>query len=94
MTAPPLVRQNGPAIRAIRRLNGMTPAALAERSGFENEQSLRNIESEHRSASEEALERIAAALEVEVAAIRRMPLSWSFRNVLTAVPEPARQAAS
>lgn len=93
MTASPLTRQNGFAIRTIRQIKGITPKDLAERCGLKHTQSLRNIETEQKSVSEEALNKIAQALDVDAAAIRRLPLSWSIRSVVGVVPVPERQAS-
>jgi transcriptional regulator with XRE-family HTH domain len=61
-------RQNGAAIRALRRKDGQSVRELAEAAGL-GEQPLRNIENGFRQASWEALARIAKALSVPVAAI-------------------------
>jgi transcriptional regulator with XRE-family HTH domain len=62
--------QNGAAIRELRRRDGMSVAALAERVDC-HPQSLRNIELDRRPASREILARIARELRVELAAITR-----------------------
>jgi DNA-binding XRE family transcriptional regulator len=69
-----LKRQNGAAIRALRKLdaNDMSLYDLAEAIGLKT-QVLRNIENETSQASWEALGRIAAALCVPLAAITRWP---------------------
>jgi len=68
VTQTQVVRQHGPAIRALRRKDGLSVAALAARCGL-HEQSLRNIELERRPASWEALNTIARQLRVDVAAV-------------------------
>jgi transcriptional regulator with XRE-family HTH domain len=66
-------RQNGAAIRVIRKLSGMSPAALAEAAGIA-EQSLRNIENDSRPASIPVITAIAVALKVPTEAITRTGL--------------------
>ncbi|WP_326646108.1 helix-turn-helix transcriptional regulator [Streptosporangium sp. NBC_01755] len=68
MTQTNTVRQHGPAIRALRRKDGLSCAVLAERVGL-HEQSLRNIELDRKPASWETLNAIARALRVEVAVV-------------------------
>jgi transcriptional regulator with XRE-family HTH domain len=68
-----IVRQNGAAIRALRRKDGQSVSDLAESVGL-SAQGLTNIENEFRQASPEALNRIARALSVPVAAITRTPV--------------------
>jgi transcriptional regulator with XRE-family HTH domain len=63
-------RQNGVAIRVIRKLSGMSPGELAGEVGIE-EQSLRNIENGTRPASNPVINAIAGALGVPVEAITR-----------------------
>jgi transcriptional regulator with XRE-family HTH domain len=72
-TADVMTRQNGAAIRALRRKDGQSVSDLAEACGLTNAQSLVNIENEFRQASIELLNRIARALGVPVAAILRDP---------------------
>lgn len=67
-TRAPL-RQNGIAIRALRRKEGLSVDELATAVGI-TPPHMRNIENELRSASEEHLARIAKVLEVPLAAIR------------------------
>ena len=69
-----LKRQNGAAIRAMRKLdaNDMSLYDLAEAIGLKP-QVLRNIENETAQASWEALGRMARALTVPLAAITRWP---------------------
>lgn len=62
------VRQHGPAIRALRRKDGLSVQSLADRVGL-HAQSLRNIELDRRPASWETLNAIARALRVDVAAV-------------------------
>ena len=69
-TEPPQGRQNGAAIRVIRKLSGMSPADLAAAIGIA-EQSLRNIENDSRPASEAVLYAIAGRLDVPLRAITR-----------------------
>ena len=64
------VRQNGFAIRELRKREGLTPDQLAATVHISTPH-LRNIENEHKSASVEHLARIAQALDVSIAAIRR-----------------------
>jgi DNA-binding XRE family transcriptional regulator len=63
-------RQNGAAIRALRRKDGQQVSELAETVGLHT-QALVNIENGFRQASWETLSRIARALCVPVAAIVR-----------------------
>ena len=63
-------RQNGAAIRALRRKDGQSVSDFAEATGL-YVQALRNIENGSRQASWETLNRIANALCVPVAAIVR-----------------------
>lgn len=71
-TADLRTRQNGPAIRALRRKDGRQVSDLAEVVGL-HPQALTNIENEFRQASPETLSRIARALCVPIAAITRDP---------------------
>jgi DNA-binding XRE family transcriptional regulator len=66
-------RQNGAAIRALRRKDGQRVSDLAETCGL-HAQALVNIENGFRQASWEALHRIAKALCVPVAAISNDPV--------------------
>lgn len=71
MSTPDLrTRQNGAAIRALRRKDGQSVSDLAEALGM-HPQAVTNIENEFRQASPETLSRIARALGVPVAAIMR-----------------------
>jgi transcriptional regulator with XRE-family HTH domain len=65
-------RQNGAAIRALRRESGEKVSVLATASGLHT-QALVNIENGSRQASWEALNRLARALGVPLAAITRDP---------------------
>jgi len=64
------VRQNGPAIRALREKDGWSQTALAEAAGMTQANYWR-IEAEAANARVESLNRIARALRVPVAAIMR-----------------------
>lgn len=69
MAAKTALRQNGIAIRALRRKEGLSVDDLATAVGV-TAPHMRNIENELRSASEEHLARIAKVLDVPLAAIR------------------------
>lgn len=64
-------RHNGFAIRDFRLTRGMTVDDLAKQTDI-SAPHLRNIENEHRDASDEHLNRIARVLDVRVAALRRV----------------------
>lgn len=70
MTSEPAGKQNGLAIRALRRMARLTAAELAEQVGL-HEQALRNIENGSRPASDTAIYAIAQALGVPAGAITR-----------------------
>jgi transcriptional regulator with XRE-family HTH domain len=74
-TTSETVRQNGPAVRALRQREGLTVDALSKRvtaAGINlSVPHLRNIENEHKNASVAHLAAIAKALDVPLAAIRR-----------------------
>jgi transcriptional regulator with XRE-family HTH domain len=59
-------KPNGAQIRSRRRERGLTTAQLADRVGFTNEASLRNIEGRGDVVSEIKLHRIARELGVAV----------------------------
>lgn len=69
-TEQPRGRQNGAAIRVIRKLQRLSTADLAEAVGL-GEQSLRNIENGSRPASDEVIFALARTLGVPVGAITR-----------------------
>lgn len=64
------IRQNGFAIRELRKREGLTPDQLAIACEISTPH-LRNIENENKSASVEHIARIAAVLHVSIASIRR-----------------------
>lgn len=66
-------RQNGAAIRALRRKTGRKVGVLARECGL-HPQALVNIENGSRQASIETCELLARALRVDVAAILRDPV--------------------
>lgn len=68
----PDLLQNGTAIRCLREKDGWSVRALADRAGI-SQAALSYIELEDRSASPHVLNRIARALCVPEAAIRRNP---------------------
>lgn len=70
----PATRQHGPAIRALRRKDGLSVRELAAQVEV-HPQALRNIELERRPTSPEVLNRIARALVVPVAAVSREELT-------------------
>ena len=70
MSTEAMGRQNGAAIRVIRKLSGLSAGQLADAIGIE-EQSLRNIENGGRPASEAVLYAIAGRLGVPLEAITR-----------------------
>jgi transcriptional regulator with XRE-family HTH domain len=67
-----LTRHNGAAIRALRLKTGKKVADLATDAKCSYQQ-IDNVENERKEASLELLHRIAAALEVPVAALVRDP---------------------
>ncbi|MGH9198311.1 MAG: helix-turn-helix domain-containing protein [Acidimicrobiia bacterium] len=95
MTAPvPL--QHGRAIRAIRNLKRLSVAEVAGAIGA-HPQTLRNLELEKRSASEELLVKIAWALDVDPCVIMRDPPAVGevtpWTRFLAGTAFPARGAA-
>ena len=64
------VRQNGPAIRSIRELNGYSQDALAKATGM-TQANLSMIENERASAQVTTLSKIARQLRVPLAAVMR-----------------------
>ena len=70
MSTEPMGRQNGAAIRVIRKLSGLSASQLAEAIGIE-EQSLRNIENGSRPASDAVLYAIVGRLNVPLEAITK-----------------------
>lgn len=70
-TAKKSVPQNGPAIREIRQLNGLTLSQLANAIGI-SDPHLRNIETENKPARPEHLARIAQRLGCNPQAIKRI----------------------
>lgn len=70
MRREPVIRQNGAAIRAIRKKDRRSARDVAHQVGI-HEQGLRNIENNTRPASTEVLRRIADILDVPVEAITR-----------------------
>lgn len=81
LTTTPTVDHNGPAIRAMRQMKGLSCSDLADLVGI-HEQSLRNIElydsatrpERPKKCSVETLNRIARVLDIPVGAIVRSPL--------------------
>jgi transcriptional regulator with XRE-family HTH domain len=65
-------RQNGRALRAIRELHMMSAETLGAMTGSST-QTIRNVENEHRPASEDLLEKIAWALHVTPEVLLRDP---------------------
>jgi transcriptional regulator with XRE-family HTH domain len=70
MQREPVVRQNGAAIRAIRKKDRRTVADVAAYAGLKP-QTLTNIENNSKPVSREALLKIADLLGVPLAAITR-----------------------
>lgn len=70
MQREPVVRQNGAAIRAIRKKDRRTVADVAAYAGLKP-QTLTNIENNSKPVSREALLKIADLLGVPIAAITR-----------------------
>lgn len=66
----PHVPQNGPAIREIRRREGLTISELAQAVGI-SDPHLRNIETENKPARPEHLARIAKRLDCSLQSIKR-----------------------
>lgn len=62
--------QNGYALRVLRQIRGLSVGELAAAIDV-SQPHLRNLEHEHRSASDEHLNRLAHVLDVNVAALRR-----------------------
>jgi transcriptional regulator with XRE-family HTH domain len=71
MEREPTGRQNGAAIRAMRRLSRRGAADFAAQVGLHHHQALRNIENNSRPASAATIRAIADLLGVPVAAIMR-----------------------
>jgi transcriptional regulator with XRE-family HTH domain len=71
-------RHNGAALRAIRLKSGLKPGELAAKAKCSYQQ-IDNLENERKGASLELLHRIAAVLEVPVAALVRDP-SFVFHS--------------
>jgi transcriptional regulator with XRE-family HTH domain len=70
MEREPMIRQNGAAIRALRKKDRRTVADVAAFAGLKP-QTLTNIENNSKPASKEALLKIADLLGIPVAAITR-----------------------
>lgn len=73
MRREPAGRQNGPAIRAFRKLVGLRVAQLAQYAGLQHAQTLVNIENDSRPASVATIKAIARVLGVPAEAIVRNP---------------------
>ena len=71
MEREPVGRQNGAAIRGMRKIADIAPADFATRVGLKHHQALRNIENNSRAASAQTIRRIADQLGVPVSAILR-----------------------
>ena len=71
MSSRPLL-QNGRTIRVIRKLKGLSLAEVARSTGS-HPQTLRNLENEYRSASDELLIKVAEALDIDPFVIMRNP---------------------
>lgn len=74
MTQRTTTAQNGFALRDFRCMRGLTVDELA-RAVRISAPHLRNLEHEHRSASDEHLNRIAHVLDVRVASLRRQSVA-------------------
>lgn len=77
--------QNGFAVRDFRIKAQLTPDELAQRVGISTPH-LRNIENEHKSASDVDLEKIATACECRVQSLRRIPRAHLDPEVVPAAP--------
>jgi transcriptional regulator with XRE-family HTH domain len=88
--APRRTRQNGAAIRALRRKDGQSVPDFAEAAAL-GEQALRNIENGFRQGSWEALNRIAKALAVPVAAIVN---DWAMNELTSGEPREPNGAVA
>jgi transcriptional regulator with XRE-family HTH domain len=88
MTHEPLGRQNGAAIRAFRKKEGLSVVQLAGYVGL-HPQSLRNVENGRRPAGDEVIRHLARVLGVPVEAITRDGASTGNADE----PEPAGAAA-
>ena len=71
MEREPVGRQNGAAIRGMRKIADVSAAEFAARVGLRHHQALRNIENNSRAASAQTIRKIADQLGVPVAAILR-----------------------
>ncbi|WP_431889558.1 helix-turn-helix domain-containing protein [Nocardiopsis alba] len=67
------MRANGAAIRALREKDGLSLEQLSELAGFKTHSHLSHIERDEKRPSLRALNRIARALGVPVAAISSQP---------------------
>lgn len=85
MTNKPMGRQNGAAIRAIRKAKNMQLRQLADYVGLSCPQALTNIENGHRPAGRIVLLSIARGLDVPVEAITR---DGTAEGILDDAPEP------
>lgn len=94
MEREPVIRQNGAAIRALRKKDRRTVADVAAFAGLKP-QTLTNIENNSKPASKEAMLKIADLLGVPVAAITRNGTDDEFAedDPRGAQPEPAGVAA-
>jgi transcriptional regulator with XRE-family HTH domain len=94
MEREPMVRQNGAAIRAIRKKDKRTIADVARYARIEP-QTLTNIENNSKPASKEVVIRIADLLDVPIAAITRdgTDEGYSEAEIEAAMAEPKGVAA-
>jgi transcriptional regulator with XRE-family HTH domain len=79
MEREPMIRQNGAAIRALRKKDKRTVADVAAYAGLKP-QTLTNIENNSKPVSKEAMRLIAELLDVPVAAITRCGTDDEFAD--------------
>jgi len=89
-------RQNGAAVRAFRKKEGISVVQLAGYIGL-HPQSLRNIENGRRPASEEIIRHLARVLGVPIEAITRDGTDCGIETVpdeAAEAPDEAKMAAA